>query len=124
KENLPETLQAAVEHLKTDRNEDDILVELLLKLGLELTVAVERKRIARKAVYNVGAGTLLVCLATQIGATEVEALALGIIGWHKELNPAGATTVVFRDSALADDVSKTNLTAILQQYGLENVRSL
>ena len=30
----------------------------------------------------------------------------------------------FRDSAFVDDVAKTNLTAILQQNGLENVRSL
>lgn len=31
---------------------------------------------------------------------------------------------LLRDSAFADDVAKTNLTAILQQHGLENVRSL
>jgi hypothetical protein len=28
------------------------------------------------------------------------------------------------DIALADDVAKTNVTAILRQHGLENVRSL
>jgi len=65
----------------------------------------------------------------------VEPLALGIVEWHKQLAPAGDTTVVFRDSAFAlpaatnaalagDDVAKTNLAAILQQHGLENVRSL
>jgi len=31
--------------------------------------------------------------------------------------------VVFHDSAIADDVAKSNLTAILQQHGLDNVRS-
>ncbi len=31
---------------------------------------------------------------------------------------------LFRDSAVADDVVKIKLTAILQQQGLENVRSL
>jgi wobble nucleotide-excising tRNase len=36
----------------------------------------------------------------------------------------GETTVVFRDSAFADDVAKTNLTAILAQNSLANVRSL
>jgi hypothetical protein len=41
-----------------------------------------------------------------------------------KLKPAGETTVVFRDSAFADDVAKTNLAAILQQHGLETVRSL
>jgi adenine-specific DNA-methyltransferase len=33
-------------------------------------------------------------------------------------------TIVFRDSAFADDVAKTNTSAILEQYGLNNVRSL
>ncbi|CAN5691438.1 hypothetical protein BH23GEM3_BH23GEM3_05640 [soil metagenome] len=31
---------------------------------------------------------------------------------------------LFRDSAFADDVAKTNLAAILNQHGLQNVRSL
>jgi nicotinamidase-related amidase len=33
-------------------------------------------------------------------------------------------TDVFRDSAFADDVAKTNLAAILEQHGITNVRSL
>jgi len=124
RENLAQTLEASVEHLKTDRTEADILFELLLKLGLDLTVPIEQKTIAGKAVHSIGAGTLIVCLAPQITAAEVEPLALGIVEWYKQLGPAGETTVVFRDSAFADDVAKTNLTAILQQHGLDNVRSL
>lgn len=124
RDNLAATLEQYAEHLKTDRAEQDILFELLLKLGLDLTVPIEQKTIAGKAVHSIGAGTLLVCLATQITDVEVEPLALGIIEWHKQLAPAGETQVVFRDSAFANDVAKTNLIAILQQYGLENVRSL
>jgi adenine-specific DNA-methyltransferase len=124
RDDLPATLHDSIEHLKTDRTEQDILFELLLKLGLDLTIPIEKKTIADKAVHNIGAGTLLVCLAEKIASAEVEPLALGIAAWHKELAPAGETTVVFRDSAFADDVAKTNLTAILQQHGLENVRSL
>jgi adenine-specific DNA-methyltransferase len=124
REDLPTTLMDSIEHLKTDRTEQDILFELLLKLGLDLTIPIEQKTIAGKAVHNLGAGTLLVCLAEHITAAEVEPLALGMIAWHKELAPAGETTVVFRDSGFVDDVAKTNLTAILQQHGLDNVRSL
>ena len=124
RDDLPKTLQESVEHLKTDRSEADILFELLLKLGLDLTVPIEEKKIAGKAVHSIGAGTLLVCLANKISPKEVEPLALGIVAWHKQLAPAGETSIVFRDSAFADDVAKTNLTAILQQHGLENVRSL
>ncbi len=123
-DDLPKTLEESVEHLKTDRTEADILAELLLKLGLDLTVPIEEKAIAGKTVHGIGAGTLLVCLAPQISAAEVEPLAQGIVDWHKTLAPAGESTVVFRDSAFADDVAKTNLVAILQQYGLEHVRSL
>lgn len=124
RENLAETLEASVDHLKTDRTESDILFELLLKLGLDLTVPIEKKSIAGQDVHSIGAGTLIVCLSKSIAAKEVEALALGIAEWHKAQAPAGESTVVFRDSAFADDVAKTNLTAILQQHGLENVRSL
>jgi adenine-specific DNA-methyltransferase len=121
---LADTLEASVEHLKTDRTENDILFELLLKLGLDLTVAIEEQTIAGKKVQSVGAGTLLVCLAPRIGRQDAEPLALGMAAWHKELAPAGECTVVFKDSAFADDVAKTNLAAILEQHGLGNVRSL
>ncbi|MGC3957006.1 MAG: site-specific DNA-methyltransferase [Verrucomicrobiota bacterium] len=124
RQNLAETLEASVDHLKTDRTESDILFELLLKLGLDLTVPIEKKSIAGHDVHSIGAGTLIVCLSKSIATKEVEALALGIAEWHKAQAPAGESTVVFRDSAFADDVAKTNLTAILQQHGLENVRSL
>jgi adenine-specific DNA-methyltransferase len=124
RDDLPKTLEDSIDHLKTNRTEQDILFELLLKLGLDLTIPIEQKTIAGKAVHNIGAGTLLVCLAQKIATAEVEPLALGIVAWHKELDPAGETTVVFRDSAFADDVANTNLTAILEQNGLANVRSL
>ena len=153
RDKLAETLLDAVEHLKTDRTEQDILFELLLKLGLDLCVPIETRtihpqispiiadKIKNKSgahlresvssadnhafqIHSIGGGSLLVCLSTAIPQADVEPLALGLVAWHKELKPAGETTVVFRDSAFADDVAKTNLTAILQQHGLENVRSL
>lgn len=124
REDLDGSLTDAIEHLKGGRSEDDILYELLLKLGLELTVPIETREIAGKTVYNVGAGTLLVCLAEDIDQGDVEAIGLGIAEWHAELDSAGDATVVFRDSAFVDDVAKTNLTAILEQHGLSTVRSL
>jgi adenine-specific DNA-methyltransferase len=124
RENLSQTLLNSVEHVKADRTEQDILFELLLKLGLELTVPIEQKTIAGKTVHSVGAGALFVCLAPEITHKEIEPLANGIADWRKELAPVGETQVVFRDSAFADDVAKTNLTAILAQRGLEKVRSL
>ncbi len=124
KSDLDASLLDSVDHVKSDRTEDDVLCELLLKLGLDLCTPIQTKTIAGKAIYSIGAGALIVCLETTIKQVEVEQVALGIVAWHKEQNPSGESSVVFRDSAFADDVTKTNITAILQQHGLENIRSL
>ena len=124
RDDLERTLLTHIEHLKADRSEDDILYELLLKLGLDLCVPIEERTIAGKLVRSIGAGTLVACLDEKIGGSDIEPLTHGIAAWHAELAPAGETTVVFRDSAFADDVAKTNCTAILQQHGLGNVRSI
>ena len=85
---------------------------------------IEKRTLGGKDVNAVGGGVLIVCLAERIERDEVEALAQGIVEWHKALAPAGDTTCVFRDSAFADDIAKTNLAAILEQHGIANVRSL
>jgi adenine-specific DNA-methyltransferase len=86
----------------------------------------EQRTIAGKTVHSIGAGVLMVCLDEAIAKADYEALGNGIVAWHRELAPTGETTLVFRDSAFADDVVKTNLTAILEQYGIpkERIRSL
>ena len=121
---LESNLLDGIEHIRRDRSESDVLYELLLKLGLDLCVPIETLSIAGATVRSVGAGTLIACLVESIASDEVESLGLGIAEWHAELAPAGDSTVVFRDSAFADDVAKTNLAAILEQHGLANVRSL
>ena len=121
---LAASLETHAANLRVDRTEQDILFELLLKLGLDLTVPIVQRAIASKTVHSIGSGVLLVCLAESITQSEAEPVALGVVAWHKELAPMGESTVVFRDSAFADDVAKTNLAAILQQHGLKTVRSL
>ncbi len=121
---LEQTLIDHMEHLVEGRGEEDVLYELLLKRGVELTIPIEKKTITGKTVYSIGYGTLFACLDTTISREEVEDIAQGIIDWHKELEPAGDTQVVFRDSAFANDIAKTNITAILEQNGIKHVRSL
>lgn len=124
----PADLEASLfdhqDHLLEGRSEADVLYELLLKLGLDLCVPIEQRTIAGREVHSVGGGVLMACLAEQITGEQVEPLAQGMIDWHKELAPAGDTTCVFRDSAFENDVAKTNLAAILEQHGIQNVRSL
>ncbi len=123
-DNLERALLSSLDQIKPSRAEHDILYELLLKLGLDICVPIETKIIAGKRVHSVGAGTLITCLAEAVARDDAEPLAAGISDWHDALAPDGETTVIFRDSAFADDVAKTNLAETLKQRGLGNVRSL
>jgi hypothetical protein len=92
----PDDLEATLfdhqDHLLEGRSEADVLYELLLKLGLDLCVPIEKRSIEGLDVHAVGGGVLLACLAEKITREQVEPLAQGIIAWHKELAPAGDTT--------------------------------
>ena len=121
---LVKTLLDHEEHLLPRRTEADILYELLLKLGLDLCIPIATRAVAGKDVHAIGGGVLIACISETVAREDVEQLAQGIVDWHKELAPAGGTTCVFRDSAFVDDVAKVNLAAILEQHGIQNVRSL
>jgi adenine-specific DNA-methyltransferase len=121
---LAGTLLANAEHLVQGRTEQDVLYELLLKLGLDLCVPIKTKVIGGKAVHSVGGGALIVCLADGVDKELVESLAQGIVSWRKELAPAVDTRVVFKDSGFVDDVAKSNMAAILNQNGISDVRSV
>ncbi|WP_288841899.1 site-specific DNA-methyltransferase [uncultured Deefgea sp.] len=121
---LKEDLFANEQHLHDDRSNDDVLYELLLKLGVDLCVRIDTQTIAGKECKAIGGGVLLACLSEHIAANEAEALAMGLVAWRKALDPAGDSTAVFRDSAFENDVAKSNLAAILEQHGVKHVRSL
>lgn len=121
---LESDLVDSIEHILPDRSEHDVLTELLLKLGLDLCVPIEQREIAGSTVHAIGGGVLMASLDGKIGRDDAEPLALGIADWHRELDPVGDTTCVFRDSAFENDEAKTNLAAILEQHGIHHVRSL
>lgn len=121
---LESDLVDSIEHILPDRSEHDVLTELLLKLGLDLCVPIEQREIAGSTVHAIGGGVLMASLGGKIGRDDAEPLALGIAEWHRELDPVGDTTCVFRDSGFENDEAKTNLAAILQQHGIRHVRSL
>lgn len=121
---LEETLLSHQEHLIEGRSELDVLYELLLKRGIDLTAPIEEKEFSGKKVYSIGYGALFACLDESLPHASIESVAQGILTWHEELKPASDTHVFFRDSAFSDDVTKTNMAAILEQNGISHVRSL
>jgi adenine-specific DNA-methyltransferase len=123
-DDLEDSLLKNAEHLVQGRKEQDVLYELLLKLGLDLCVPIEKKVIAGKTVHSIGGGALIACLGDGLTKEVVEPLATGIVAWRAELAPAVDTRVVFKDSGFADDIAKTNMAAILNQNAITDVRSL
>lgn len=121
---IENSLLSHSESLVEGRKEQDILYELLLKRGVDLTAPIETKKVAGKTIYSIGYGVLFACLDSSIGKAEVEEVASVIIKWNAELKPSSETHVFFRDSAFADDIAKTNMAAILEQNGISHVRSL
>ncbi len=118
-DDLGASLLDAVENIKPDRVELDILYELLLKFGLDLAGPIDERSIEGKTVYIVGAGALIVCLADGITLDLVE----GIAALKAELEPE-IMRVVFKDAGFPDDVVKTNTVQILRQAGIDDVKSL
>lgn len=122
--NLSGALLSSIEHIEPDRTNEDLLYEVLLKLGLDLCIPIEQQQIASKIVHSIGGGALMTCLDAHIGVADAEGLALGMAQWREEQGTATETTAVFRDSAFENDVAKSNLAAILEQHGIKHVRSL
>lgn len=118
-DDLESTLSDAVENIKTDRSDTDVLYELLLKYGIDLAVQITKRDIANTTVYVVGLGELVVCLADSINLAVVE----GIAELREELD-SRTMRVVFKDNGFADDVVKTNAVQILNQGGIDDVKSL
>ena len=108
-----------VDNIRVDREVDDLLYELLLKYGLDLTVSIEEREVAGKAIHVVGAGALVVCLIDQVGLDVVK----GIASLKEELAPE-VMRVIFKDSGFAGDVVKTNAVQILRQAGVDDVKTL
>lgn len=123
-DNLELVLQQATESIKEDRSSEDVLYEIFLKYGYDLTTPVETETVNTSCgkehqVFVVGAGALIVCLDDEITSEVVE----GIAKLKEELDPE-TTQVVFKDAGFADSNVKTNAIQILKQAGIDDVKSI
>ena len=118
-DNLEQNLLDAIENIKEDRSSHDLLYEILLKYGLDLTLPIEEKIIHAKKVFIIGYGALIVCLDDAITLEVVEAIAKLKNEYKSEI-----TRVVFKDSSFADAVVKTNALQVLKQFEIDEVVSV
>lgn len=115
---LEDNLFNAGSNIKENRTEEDVLYEILLKYGLDLTMPIEQKAIAGKQVFNIGMGALFICLGDNI----TTAVAEGIGKWKEELQPL-TCKVIFKDTGFTD-VEKTNSMQILKRYGIQEINTI
>ncbi len=117
-DNVETSLLDTVENIKPGRTEEDVLYEILLKSGLDLTLPIEGRNIEGKKVFNIGLGSLFICLADNITRKVAE----GIGQWKKECNPE-ICRVVFKDNGFSD-IEKTNSVQTLKRYGIDEIKTI
>ncbi len=115
---LEQSLYDSIEPIKADRSQEDVLYEILLKYGLDLALPIEERAIEDQTVFNVGSGSLFVCLGDNIGSAVAEAIG----HWKEECSPE-ICRVVFKDGGFTD-VEKVNSVQILKRFGIEEVKSI
>ena len=106
---LSERLNDMIDRVKPDRTDEDVIAEIMLKLGIPLTEPVSRLDFEGHAVYSVGKDSLLlICLQDKLSTEDLEKMA--------EYAPG---TIVLSESALADDSAMSNAHYILKNRGIE-----
>lgn len=118
-ENIEQKLLDSVHNIKSERSEDDVLFEVLLKYGLDLTLPIEVVEINGKKIYSVGYGSLIVCLDDEI---DME-IAKAIVSIKEDKKPE-TMNVIFKDTGFKDDVAKTNVVQYLEKYEVDSIRSI
>lgn len=93
-----------VENIKSDRSSEDLLFQVLLDWGVDLTLPIRRESIQGKEVFIVDDNALVACFEQGISEALIHELA--------ELKPLRA---VFRDNGFASDAVKVNVTQIFKQ---------
>ena len=114
--NLEMTLFDMEDNIKEDRNQEDLLYEILLKLGYSLTSKINKININDKAIFSIE-DSLLVCLENEIDSTIIKYVCE--IDIDKDI-----LKVVFKDSGFKSDKDKMNAMENLKQYGILDVRSV
>lgn len=105
--------------IKAGRTEEDVLFEILLKYGLDLTLPIQEREVDGCTIYNIGFGAMYICLSGNINIS----VAVTIGEWHKDSSDS-KPSVIFKDAGFANDADKTNTIQTLRQAGIENVKSI
>lgn len=94
------------------RSDLDVVYEIMLKQGLELTYSIETFEINGQTVYDIGFGSLFICLSQKI----TKDIAYAIIARRDE-QETDTSSVIFSDAGFTTDSDKLNCIEILKDAG-------
>ncbi|NMC58599.1 MAG: site-specific DNA-methyltransferase, partial [Candidatus Methanofastidiosa archaeon] len=112
---IEQTLLDSVENLIPGRNELDLIYEIMLKYGIDITLPIEDYQVNNgKIIYSIGFGALMMCLNDNLDAS----IATEIIKLKEKLSPE-IMRVVFKDNGFKTDSDKTNIKETLKTHGID-----
>lgn len=94
----------AINNVKEGRTAEDLLFQVLVDWGVDLTLKIQRQTLLDKEVFFVDDDALIACFDRGISEALVQQLAE-----HQPLR------VVFMDAGFADDATKINVSQIFKQ---------
>lgn len=106
-------LDMMADNIKEDRTPEDLLFQVMLDLGVELSSKIEETTIAGKKVFDVADGFLIACFDKDVNDETIKAIA--------QKQPY---YFVMRDSSLANDSVATNFEQIFATYSPDTVRKV
>lgn len=108
--------EKALDILKDGRTELDLLYEVILKLGLQLTTNVEEVDIEGKTAFVVGHGVMVASFAKKLTSDQIGKM----INLKADFVNSGEFKVVLSDESFASDNDKTNVMQLFKQRGITN----
>lgn len=101
------------DNIKEDRTSMDLLFQIMLDLGIELSSSIEKSVISGKDIFNVANGFLIACFDIDVTEDTITSIA--------KQKPYYFVT---RDSSMANDSVATNFEQIFKTYSPDTVRKV
>ena len=100
--------------ISKDSSDEDILYEIILKLGYPLTTKIEMKTLAKKNVYSIQDDALLICLDRKLSKEVILEMA--------RLKPSRCVCL---DKGFEDnDQLKANAVEIMRSHGVDSFKTV
>ena len=114
-ETIESEIQGSIFNYEVGRSELDVVFEIMLKCGLDLTHPIEEINVNGKTLYSIGAGAMFVCMDDKI----TQDIADKIVE-IKEACDIFEPVAVFKDNGFTTDSNKTNIKETLRVAGIKD----